>query len=134
MPTTAVLLHPRVSGQIIRDKKTKKSKGFGIVSLLDGGDFAKVGLAPAQRRRQNMRPTSPPAVHLLFQLVMTSSSVSLGSPEQECALLCLCSNTIYVGARQRSAATPLHVGRLWMSLGLCCCGHCLRCVFCLCRP
>lgn len=30
--------------QIIRDKKTKKSKGFGIVSLLDGGDFAKVGL------------------------------------------------------------------------------------------
>lgn len=30
--------------QIIRDKKTKKSKGFGIVSLLDGGDFAKVGV------------------------------------------------------------------------------------------
>lgn len=28
--------------QIIRDKKTKKSRGFGIVSLLDGGDFAKV--------------------------------------------------------------------------------------------
>jgi hypothetical protein len=31
-----------VSLQVIRDKKTKKSKGFGIVSLLDGGDFAKV--------------------------------------------------------------------------------------------
>jgi hypothetical protein len=30
---------------VIRDKKTKKSKGFGIVSLLDGGDFAKVRLA-----------------------------------------------------------------------------------------
>lgn len=28
--------------QVIRDKKTKKSKGFGIVSLLDGGDYAKV--------------------------------------------------------------------------------------------
>jgi hypothetical protein len=30
--------------QIIRDKKTKKSKGYGIVSLLDGGDFAKVSI------------------------------------------------------------------------------------------
>lgn len=28
--------------QVIRDKKTKKSKGFGIVSLMDGGDYAKV--------------------------------------------------------------------------------------------
>lgn len=27
--------------QIIRDKRTNKSKGFGIVSLLDGNDFAK---------------------------------------------------------------------------------------------
>jgi RNA recognition motif-containing protein len=27
--------------QIIRDKRTNKSKGYGIVSLLDGNDFAK---------------------------------------------------------------------------------------------
>lgn len=32
--------------QVIRDKKTKKSKGFGIISLLDGGDFAKVRIMP----------------------------------------------------------------------------------------
>jgi hypothetical protein len=42
--------------QVIRDKKTKKSKGFGIISLLDGGDFAKVrdgtslALPPSQHR------------------------------------------------------------------------------------
>jgi RNA recognition motif-containing protein len=27
--------------QVIRDKRTNKSKGYGIVSLLDGNDFAK---------------------------------------------------------------------------------------------
>ncbi len=68
-----VLLHPlhihphALCFQVIRDKKTKKSKGFGIVSLLDGGDFAKVRLAavPAvqcsvfgQHRRQLITQTS----------------------------------------------------------------------------
>lgn len=45
------------SSQVIRDKKTKKSKGFGIISLLDGGDFAKVrdGTSLALRLSQYRR-------------------------------------------------------------------------------
>lgn len=64
-------LPPAAAGQVIRDKRTNKSKGYGIVSLLDGNDFAKalkemngkyIGNRPCKLSRStwNERAAGPP--------------------------------------------------------------------------
>lgn len=40
-PPHAPALPPPPAGQVVRDGRTKKSKGFGFVSFLDAADFAK---------------------------------------------------------------------------------------------
>jgi RNA recognition motif-containing protein len=59
---------PLLLPQVVRDKRTNKSKGYGFVSFLDGNDFAKamremngkyIGNRPCKLRKSSWEERTP---------------------------------------------------------------------------